>query len=111
MTPDGFLEPVVLKPAFSATDVVIYFPTNISGLAIQIGDWDVDMRLKVPRPRNQASVRSYISIARHRVMVKSSDCGELAEEFDFTTENAYKFLKVVRQGREPCTLAFMHDPL
>jgi len=108
---NGLLAPLTLQPADDATNVVIYYPSSIPDLRITIGDWPVDLRRAVARPNAQSSVRSYVSSARHTLRVASSQCGEITKEFDFTVQNAYKFLKVVRTGDTPCVLTFEHDVL
>ncbi len=103
---NGFLEPVQLEPDPHAVGVIVRYPLDVEGLNVRVDDWELDLRQRMSRPNNQASIRTYVSPRRHRIRVTTASCGEVEKEFDFQHTNIYKFIKIVRSSKAPCAIAF-----
>ena len=79
---------------------------NLEGLSISVDGWDVDLRQRVSRPKNQGAVRLYVTRDRHRVKVRTASCGETEAEIDLRKTDLYRFIKIVREKDDPCQVAF-----
>ncbi len=106
---DGFVEPVQLEPDPRAVGVILRYPLDVEGVRIHVDDWEMDLRQRMSRSGDQASIRTYVSPRPHRVRVTTSSCGELEGEFDFQHTSIYKFIKIVRSSKAPCAIAFSQD--